>query len=390
MSDKTSLSLLPELEKDLQGIPRSGLFPSQYIWEMIKNGQIIPEIEIADGQVQPASLDLRVGSKAYRTQASFLPGKGCAVEQKLKDLKMATLDLDAGALFERHCVYVVKLMERLKLPENVSAKANPKSTTGRLDVFTRLIVDGATEFDTIPAGYDGPLYAEIFPGTFSIAIQAGKALNQIRFVKGNPESTDKDLSRLDLSEQLIYFKDDVPGTADIQSGLRLSVRLNSDDGKGIIGYKARRNAPVIDLSKINHYEIPDFWEPVYDRGRNSLVLNPGDFYILASKEKVRVPPDYAAEMVPFDPSIGEFRIHYAGFFDPGFGYGASATDIMGTYAVLELRAHEVPFLIEDEQTIGRLVYAKLLEPPKKTYGQGIGSSYQNQGLALSKQFKRTP
>jgi dCTP deaminase len=381
-------SLFPELEKDLQALAfTTGILPSQKIRDLIEQGRISSEIEVKEEQIQPASIDLRLGPVAYRMQASFLPG-GATVESKVKDLMMTKIDLTGPTVFEKGCVYLVPLMEQLYLPADLSAKANPKSTTGRLDVFTRLICDYGTEFDRIAAGYKGILYAEVVPRTFTVIVRTGVKLNQLRFVRGSPPPSDTALQQLDDREPLVYAEEDFPGEALIRRGLRISLNLQGDRNGNIIGYRAQKNAPAIDLLHDNYYEAEDFWDPIPAPKTRTIILNPDDFYILLSKEKVRVPPEYAAEMVAYDPSMGEFRIHYAGFFDPGFGYGAS--DVKGAHAVLEVRSHEAPFLIEDGQIVGRLVYERLLARSDKIYGTGIGSSYQGQGLALSKQFRRIP
>jgi len=299
---------------------------------------------------------------------------------------MARVDLTSAAIFEKNCVYIVPLIEELNLPADTSGKANPKSTTGRLDIFTRLITDYGVEFDRVPPGYKGKLYAEVVPRTFTVAIRAGMRLSQLRFVQGSAESHDKKIKQLDREETLVYMDGDTPAKAVLDRGLRITVNLEASEKGEVIAYKARANAPVIELDRIDHYSPDEFWEARQQSSNKSLILDAGDFYILASRERVRVPPEYAAEMVPFDPSDGEFRIHYAGFFDPGFGYGAS--DIKGTRAVLEVRAHEVPFLMEHGQLVGRLNYMPLLSRPDKIYGTNIGSSYQQQALTLSKQFRR--
>jgi len=366
----------------------AGILPSQDIRKLLAQGGVHAEVPIPEAHVQPASLDLRLGNIAHRVQASFLPGAS-TVEDKLRQLSMSTLDLSTQAVMEKGCVYIVPLQEELRLPAEVTAKANPKSTTGRLDIFVRMITDYGVEFENVPAGYTGKLYAEIVPRTFTVAVSAGMRLNQLRFVYRNPPTNDDLLVDLDKVHGLVFEGDegeDKLAIAHINRGLTFSINLKAQKPGEILAYKARKNAPLIALDKIDHYAPEDFWEQVRDIRHESLVLDPGDFYILASKEKVRVPGNYAAEMVPFDPAVGEFRVHYAGFFDPGFGYGAN--DIKGTPAVLEVRAHEVPFLIEHGQIVGRLVYYPLLSEPDKIYGVGIGSSYQQQALTLSKQFKR--
>ena len=366
----------------------SKILPYQTIKELIGAGHVIGSPAIPDDNIQPASLDLRLGDIAHRVRASFLTGPYGTVEEKIKELRMARVDLTGAAVFEKDCVYIVPLIEELHLPDDISGKANPKSTTGRLDIFTRLITDHGVEFDRVPAGYKGRLYAEIASRTFTVAIRAGTRLSQLRFVRGNPDSHYREIRRLDRKQTLVYMDDDNPGKALFDQGnrIRVTVNLEASEKGEVIAYKARRNAPVIELNRINYYAPEEFWEARQETPNKSLILDRGDFYILASRERVRVPAEFAAEMVPFDPSDGEFRIHYAGFFDPGFGYGSS--DIKGTRAVLEVRAHEVPFLMEHGQMVGRLNYMQLLAKPDKIYGLGIGSSYQQQALTLSKQFRR--
>jgi len=378
---------LPELPGEVAQARTTGLLPSQEISALIDRGNIIAAPAVNPDHIQPASLDLRLGDMAHRVRASFLPGPNSTVETKIKELRMTRVDLTGAPVFEKDCVYIIPLVEELNLPENISGKANPKSTTGRLDIFTRLITDYGTEFDRVPPGYKGKLYAEVVSRTFTVAIRAGMRLSQLRFVQGNPRTSDSAISKLDREEPLVYTGGDSPGKALIERGLRITVNLEGGDANEIIAYKAKRYAPAIELDKINFYPTEEFWEVRHQNASKSLILEPSDFYILASSEKVSVPPAFAAEMVPFDPADGEFRIHYAGFFDPGFGYGSS--DIKGTRAVLEVRAHEVPFLMEHGQLVGRLNYMPLLRRPDKIYGTNIGSSYQHQALTLSKQFRKT-
>jgi dCTP deaminase len=296
---------------------------------------------------------------------------------------MHRIDLTDGAVLERGCVYIIPLIEHLALRKRTSAIANPKSSTGRLDIFARLITDHGSEFDRVRERYQGPLYAEVSPRTFSILVRAGTRLVQLRVRRGSPRSSDAALRGLQEQHQLVGPDS---GQAVVRDGgVAFTVDLAGDPGTGIIGYKARHHAGLIDVEKIAHYDPLDFWEPIAAGRQRALVLNPDDFYILASKEAVVVPPDHAAEMLAYDTLVGEFRVHYAGFFDPGFGH--SETGGSGTRAVLEVRSHEVPFLIEDGQMVGRLIYERLTGRPDKLYGIGIGSSYQRQFLALSKQFK---
>ena len=367
------------------GTGRTGILPCQAISALWRDGEITATQPLTDDQIQPSSLDLRLGEVAYRVRASFLPGPGQNMAQKINQYTMHSVDLTRGAVLERGCVYIVPLLERLSLSQRLSAIANPKSSTGRLDVFTRLITDGASEFDRIDAGYHGPLYAEIAPRTFSILARTGARLNQMRLRRGEHRLTDTELSRLHQQSPLVHSDE---GTENISEGIALTVDLQGAGGTGLIGYNARPHAPLIDIEKINHYDPVDFWEPIYaGTGTESgLVLNPDDFYILASREAVSVPPDHAAEMVAYDTLVGEFRVHYAGFFDPGFGWAEAGGK--GTRAVLEVRSHDVPFLLEHGQTVGRLVYERLTNSPDRIYGEDIGSNYQKQTLALAKQFRR--
>jgi len=361
-----------------------GVLPSQAIEKLIASGVIHARTPVMPDQIQPSSLDLRLGTEAYRVRASFLGG-GATITRKLEQYRLHTLDLTKSAVLEKGCVYIVPLQEELALPAEISGKANPKSSTGRLDVFTRLITDEGRQFEIVPPGYKGRLYAEVVPRTFSVVVRQGERLSQLRLFQGEYRPSDQLLRQLETEEALIYLPDESRGEAAIQNGLRLSVDLTGIDGSEIIGYRARKHAPLIDLARIHHYDPTDFWDPIRRNESRTLILDPEDFYILASREKVRIPTQYAAEMVPFDPTIGEFRIHYAGFFDPGFGYGSG--DINGTRAVLEVRSHEVPFILEDGQVVASLVFEKLLERPRTVYGEGIGSSYQRQGLKLSKHFR---
>lgn len=356
----------------------AGILPAHAIGRLIDGGGIRLQRPLDADQVQPASLDLRLGTVAWRVRASFLPGRDQTVEERLETLALHRFSLTDGAVLETGCVYIVPLLESLALPPDVAAAANPKSSTGRLDVFTRVIADNAQEFDTVPGGYAGPLYAEISPRTFSILVRTGSRLSQIRFRSGQPRMSDDDLRRLHDAEVLVSS-----GEPNIDNGIALTVDLAGPGPDGLVGFRAKRHAGLVDVDRKAALDVVDFWEPLY--GRGSLVLDPDQFYILASREAVHVPPSHAAEMMPFNPLVGEFRVHYAGFFDPGFGHHAAGG--AGSRAVLEVRSHEVPFILEDGQIIGRLIYEPLTEPPERVYGQGIGSNYQRQGLKLSKHFR---
>jgi dCTP deaminase len=357
-----------------------GILPDRGIAELANAGHIRIAAPFADGQVQPASLDLRLGATAYRVRASFLPGPQTTVAQRIKDLELHTIDLTNGAVLETSCVYIVPLMESLALPNDISATANPKSSTGRLDVFTRVIADRSHGFDQVGPGYEGPLYAEISPRTFPVLVRQGSRLSQIRFRRGDALLDATALRALHARERLVDADD-----ANLTNGIAVGVDLSGEFAGNRIGYRAKRHTGLIDVDRRDGYEINDFWEPMQARADKSLILDPDEFYILASKEAVQVPPDYAAEMVPFDPLVGEFRVHYAGFFDPGFGYAGAGG--RGARAVLEVRSREVPFILEHGQIVGRLVYEAMMSRPDTLYGQGIGSNYQAQGLKLSKHFR---
>ena len=355
----------------------TGALASQQIQSLIDQGALKGSPAIDPAQVQPASLDLRLGTRAWRVRASFLAGEGRSVAQRLGEFEMHQVDLTHGAVLEKGCVYVVPLMESLDLPEGLQAVANAKSSTGRLDLLTRLITDSGTEFDRIAPGYSGPLYAEICPRSFSVLVRPGMRLNQIRFRDGQAIVDDAALRALHAQMPL------VDGEAVIDEGLGFSVDLKPAQGD-LVGYRAKPHTGVIDLERIGVYDPAEYWEEVRTtEGR--VILDPGAFYILVSREAVCIPPEYAAEMAPYLAMVGEFRVHYAGFFDPGFGYSPAGG--AGSRGVLEVRCHEAPFVLEHGQVVGRLVYEKMAQRPAQLYGTGIASNYQGQGLKLSKHFK---
>lgn len=388
---------------------KHGILSDTHLKTLIRDRAIDAEPAIIDSQVQPASVDLRLGTKAYRLISSFLPERSGISEQphpqsptfldmlKLyrdEGLIMYEFDLTKGAILEKGHVYLVPLLERVALPPHVRGRANPKSSTGRLDIFTRLITDLHAGFDEIPLGYQGSLYLEIVPRSFTIRVQTGLALNQLRLLTGRPTVSDSQLRTLHRSSKLLYHNDDdlaesrplAAQEVRVDHGLFLRIDLRgSGTDREIVGYRAKKNSHMVDLSKIGHYSALDFWEPIYRQHNNTLLLEPEAFYILASHERINVPPRYAAEMVAYEAAFGELRTHYAGFFDPGFGAGDGPRK--GTQVVLEVRPHDVPFLIHDGQTFFKVVYEHMLDPPEHLYGASIGSSYHQQGLTLSKHFK---
>lgn len=354
----------------------TGVLPDSALRDLIGQGAIGATSPITEDQIQPASLDLRLGNTASRLRASFLAGRGRTVAERLPDFEMHRMDLSSGAVLEKGCVYLVPLAERLTLPKGVEAVANAKSSTGRLDLLTRLVTDDGTEFDRLPEGYDGPLYAEICPRSFSVLVRPGMRLNQLRLRQGQASLNDDELRAVHAADPL------VDGEPLIDQGLGFSVDLRPTSGD-LVGYRARPHTGVIDLDRIGTYDAREFWDELRtNEGR--LILDPGAFYILVSREAVAIPPDYAAEMSPYLAMVGEFRVHYAGFFDPGFGHGVAGK---GARGVLEVRCHEAPFALEHGQVVGRLVYERMAERPARLYGTGISSNYQGQGLKLAKQFR---
>jgi len=367
-------------ERPAEAAYNTGILPAQDLVKAIENKEIQALEGIADDQIQPASIDLRLGSKAYRVRASFLPGPKATVQDKLADFTMHEMDITHGGVLERGGVYIIPLLEHVNLKHRLSARGNPKSSTGRLDVFTRLITDHGSEFDQVREGYKGPLYAEVSPRTFTILVRKGSRLSQLRIRRGSPPTSDQHHKDLHREFGLVdrELSDD-----DIKNGVPITVDVvGSPETSHIIGYRAKSHTGLIDVDRVAHYEADDFWEPVR-APRHGLILDPADFYILASRESVKVPPGVAAEMIAYDTLVGEFRVHYAGFFDPGFG------DVTGgAKAVLEVRSYEVPFVIEDGQVVGRLAYERLTVTPDRLYGVDLRSNYQRQGLRLSKHFRQ--
>lgn len=360
-------------------LDRHGILPDSALAALFADGALQSDGALDHDQIQPASLDLRLGNVAYRVRAGFMPGLGSTVGAKLDRFKLHEIDLTNGAVLETGCVYIVPLLEHVKLPETVSASTNPKSSTGRLDIFTRVLTDHCVEFDKIPSGYNGPLYLEVSPRTFPIVVRRGSRLSQIRFRVGQALLDDTAVNALHDEHTLVSG-----GTVNVTAGgIAVSVDLSGDEN-GLVGYRGKRHTAVVDVDKRAANPVLDFWEPLYLRNSGALILDPDEFYILVSAEAVHVPPNYAAEMTPFDPLVGEFRVHYAGFFDPGFGHSPAGGS--GSRAVLEVRSHDVPFALEHGQIVGRLVYEHMQARPDALYGTDLKSNYQAQGLKLSKHF----
>lgn len=352
-----------------------GVFTAEDLTAAISDGVIRLSADVGARQIQPASLDLTLGRQAWRIRSAFLPGRGRNIEDRLQDgLSLHQLDLSAGAVLEKGCVYLVRLRESIRLQPGMVARANPKSSTGRIDVFVRLVTDQGERYDCVPDEYKGPLYAEISPRTFSILVREGSSLNQLRIRQGVCALDDRALKARQVESPLV-----LRDKGQIEGGLRLSVDL-SDDLGDVIGYRARRHAGLIDVDKVGALSLSDYWEPIAPPKEGFIILDPGEFYILASREELRMPNDLAAEMVPIDTELGAFRVHYAGFFDPGFGLES------GSRAVLEVRGYDAPFLLDHGQVVARLTFEHLTAVPKTAYGTGLSSNYQGQRLRLSKHF----
>jgi len=371
-----------------------GVLTDRELREAARAGWITAPVPFADAQFQPSSLDLRLGPVAYQLRASFLPYRE-SVEQRLRneaqnsDLLIDRVTLDPGATLQRGSVYLVPLLESLALPPDVRGRSNPKSTTGRLDVFTRVITDATPRFDEIRAGYAGPLYLEVSPQSFPVRVRAGASLNQLRLVCGETTVPDAELRELYRAGALLYDDDDRPIPLErvtFNDGLCMGVDLSGRMTDGIVGYRAQPNPPAVDLARVGHYDPAEFWEPIKQPPRDGFILEANRFYILVSKERIRVPPAYAAEMVVYDAGAGEIRTHYAGFFDPGFGFGDGS--VLGTKVVMEVRAREVPFMLYDGQISFKVWFERLRGRPERVYGVGLPSSYQHQTLSLSKHFRR--
>ncbi len=375
---------------ELIGPGRGGVLPRQDLKKLLAEGVIGSQWTFQDSQLQPASLDLRLGEKGYRIRSSFLPDAHRSINAKLPAFGMYEVDLRDPCIIEPNATYLIELMETLRLPPEFRARANSRSSTGRVDVFTRVVVDGYPQFDEIPPGYAGPLYLEVFSRAHLLKLERGMSLNQIRFFSGQAVCSDDEIRMLHETTRLVFDEDGTPVLSPhISDGLFLHVALTNEDSD-FVGFRVKTNtSSVLDLARRNSYDPIGFWEPVFGEPNGRLILEPGGFYLLFSREKVRIPPWVAAEMVAYEPSFGELRAHYAGFFDPGFGYGQGG-EIAGTRAVLEVRCHDVPFALESGQPICRLRFERLTSAPDAVYGSDLGSAYQQQESALSKCFKPFP
>jgi dCTP deaminase len=368
-------------------LPSDGILPVQWLRKAVGQGLISSARTIPESSYQPASLDLRLGETARRLRCSFLPGP-TTVAERLKEYEMGHVDLRDGAILERNRPYLIPLLEELDLPDSLRAKANPRSSTGRVDVFTRVITDRGFTFDDVRPGYRGPLYLEVVSRSFTIKVKTGISLNQLRLMHGTARCTDREIIELHRETPLLYHDGSAiqPDQVVVSQGLFLSLDMRSGAG-GAIGYRAKKNSRLLDLSAEYAHDPADYWEPVGKEEGNRAVLEPEEFYLLLSREAVRVPPGYAAEMTPYDPTSGELRTHYAGFFDPGFGHSEDEP-VEGSRAALEVRAHDVPFMVEDGQKVCKLAFERMVEAPDSLYGAEIGSAYQGQTVTLSRHFRR--
>jgi dCTP deaminase len=364
-----------------------GVLPSQQLREAIAGGWIVAgQWRVLPESVQPASVDLRLGDHAWALRCSFLPDRDSTVEQKIEDLAFERIDLRDGATLERDRPYLVPLIEELRLPEGVRAKANPKSSTGRLDVFTRVLTDRNHRFDEIAAGYHGKLYLEVVPRTFAVRVKTGLALNQVRLMQGDARLSDEQLITLHAQTPLLYRDSQALAESELSLADGLFVRLDvSGSEDSIVGYRAKKNSLPIDLTRVAALKWQDYWEPVHPEGGGRIVLEPEIFYLLLSAEGASIPPSYAAEMLAYDPTAGELRTHYAGFFDPGFGYSRDGST-RGSRAALEVRARDVPFMVEHGQPVCKLAFERMAQEPDVLYGEDVGSNYQGQQTMLSKHF----
>jgi dCTP deaminase len=365
----------------------TGVLPAQCLREAIaREWMVAGPWRIPAESVQPASVDLRLGEHAWALRCSFLPDSDSTVEEKIEDLAFERIDLRDGATLERDRPYLVPLIEELRLPEEIRAKANPKSSTGRLDVFTRVLTDRNHRFDEIAGGYHGKLYLEVVPRTFAIRVKTGLALNQVRLMAGEARLSDEQLLALGAERPLLYLDSQPVGAAELSLGDGLFLSLDvSGDAESIVGYRARKNSLPIDLTRVGVLKWRDYWEPVHPESGGRIVLEPEVFYLLLSAEGVSIPPSYAAEMLAYDPTAGELRTHYAGFFDPGFGY-SRGEDSHGSRAALEVRARDVSFMVEHRQPVCKLAFEHMSEEPDVLYGKDLGSNYQGQLTMLSKHF----
>ena len=392
----------PVTTRSVLNLSSRGILPIQDLKTLTAMGVVRSEADypLLDNQFQPNSLDLRLGTTAYRVRCSFLP-ENETVESKCARLTQHILDIRQGAVLEPNCTYLIPLLESLQLPgatgspdgsgvielsEPLSAKANPKSSTGRLDIFTRLITDYSHRFEEIAPGYKGPLYLEVVPKSFPVRVTTGQRLNQLRIRHGHALLSDDQIRQVHRRDPILFDQTGKPLPAEalnIKDGLFMRVGLHGSQG-AVVGYKAKKHRDIIDLAKTAHYRVPEFWDPIHAQQEDYLILEPEAFYIFASRERCRIPFTLAAEMVPYDTGSGELRTHYAGFFDSGFG---GAVRDGGAHAVLEVRSHDVPFLIEDGQTFFRMVFEANTSLPEQVYGRDLASNYQGQSLKLGKHFR---
>ncbi|MCA8956797.1 MAG: 2'-deoxycytidine 5'-triphosphate deaminase [Planctomycetes bacterium] len=363
-----------------------GILVYQQIRDLVASGCLSSNPAISPAQIQPSSLDLRLATRGYRVRSGFLPER-CSVSERLEETTLYAFDLTDGAILEKGNCYVIPLLEQIVEPLPYEIRANPKSSTGRLDLFTRVLVDHHGRFEQVPPGYVGPMFLEVVPRSFPVRVRTGLSLCQIRFSTGHAVLTDDELRAEYARRPLLLDDHGAPIPLDqarIDNGLCMGVAIQRDlDLRSHIGFVARRYTGVLDMAADNQHEHHEFFELIHEPVNHRYIVEPEEFYIFASKERIRVPRHLAAEMAPYEIGIAELRTNYAGFFDNGFG------GEHGTRAVLEVRPHDVPFLVEDGQVFFKLRFFKTSEAPQVAYGDAkLESHYQGQGLKLSKHFRQ--
>lgn len=359
-----------------------GVLASQEIRELIHKGHIKHADEKS---IRPASLDLTITSEVYRLEEMFLPKSGETIRDILKNARPSAHHLSHP--LERNVLYLARLQEHLSLPDGIHCVCNPKSSTGRVDIQVRVLADGVPRYDAVmPGGYDGDLWLLMSPKSFPVKIDAGESLSQIRFVRGSSRVTEEEIEETLTAHDLLW---DIEGKP-----LRESGRLSDQDGSLILGIDVSRDLVgweclglhrILDLSKRGHYYAEEFFRPLRRTGDHIRLQNNG-FYILYTRERVQVPPHLACEMVPMDERSGEFRVHYAGFIDPGWGWGIDGS-ANGRRLVLEIRPFE-DIVLRDGQPVGKIKFEKMSSRPDQVYDQ-IDSNYINETELprLSKHFR---
>ena len=349
---------------------------------------ITADTALCDDQIQMASIDLSLKGPVYGMRASGLPRRGETVRSRIDASAKTgyTFNLTGeDKLLSRRQTYIIPLNEGLKLPPGFAARFSPKSSTGRVDVLARILADGIPHFDSVPAeGYRGPLYLEVTPLSCDILLRSGQSLMQMRLRQGDSLVSANDLVTLQAEKGIVWGKDGKPIAPEKLSLAEHGLYMHVDLDRDIVGFMARD--PILaelSFAKSDFYDPYDFWEPITRPKGGSIVLNPGRFYLLATKERVKVPSNICGDIAAYDASTGEFRTHYAGFFDPGFG--GSKPEERGTVGVMEVRGREIPFELQDNQPVCRMDFQWLDEVPNRLYG--AGNNYTGEQPSLGKFFR---